>query len=124
MVKPWNLVKPVSATLVAGRHLTQQEGLPKLPVPSLQLSCELYLSYLEPILEAHELKHTKELVEEFQKAGGVGERLQKALEKKSASMENWVSLTNTPTARHLLKQWESALKLHMTKVYLIDLKNG
>ncbi|XP_071321571.1 carnitine O-acetyltransferase [Trachinotus anak] len=91
LMKPNHLVKPVSATRVAGRYLTHQQGLPRLPVPPLQQTCERYIMALEPIVEADELKYTKELVQEFQKAGGVGERLQKSLEKRARNTENWLS---------------------------------
>lgn len=92
MAKPRHLVKPVSATRVAGRYLTHQKGLPRLPVPTLQQTCERYISALEPIVEVDELTHTKELLDDFQKAGGLGERLQSGLEKRSHNTENWVSL--------------------------------
>lgn len=91
LVKTNHLVKPVSATRVAGRYLTHQQGLPCLPVPPLQQTCERYITALEPIVEVDELKHTKELVQEFQKSGGVGEKLQKGLEERAKSTENWVS---------------------------------
>lgn len=42
-------------------------------------------------MDEEELSHTKELLAEFQKAGGVGERLQKGLERRARKTENWVS---------------------------------
>ncbi|XP_053196486.1 carnitine O-acetyltransferase-like [Scomber japonicus] len=91
LVKSCHLVKPVSATLVTGRYLTQQEGLPRQPLPTLQQTCERYVTTLEAIVEGDELKRAKQLVEDFQKPGGVGERLQGSLEKKASNTENWLA---------------------------------
>lgn len=91
IMKPCHLVKPVSATRVSGRYLTHQKGLPTLPVPPLQQTCERYITVLEPILEAEELQRTKELVEDFKKVGGVGRSLQSALEERAHKTENWVN---------------------------------
>lgn len=90
MVKTSGLVRPVAVTRVAGRYLAHQESLPKLPVPPLQQTCERYLAALEPIVEEEDLQHTRQLLEEFQH-GGVGERLQKGLERRAKKMENWLS---------------------------------
>ncbi|KAG7247150.1 hypothetical protein CRUP_021322, partial [Coryphaenoides rupestris] len=83
MERASGLVRPVSATKLAGRYLAHQEGLPSLPVPALQQTCDRYLTALEPILDPEKLRRTRELVTDFQKAGGVGERLQKSLEKRA-----------------------------------------
>lgn len=91
MAKPYCLVKPVSLTRVPGRYLAHQESLPKLPVPPLKQTCDRYLAALEPIVSADDLNRTRQLVEEFQQPGGVGERLQRSLENRASVLENWVS---------------------------------
>ncbi|XP_061887357.1 carnitine O-acetyltransferase isoform X1 [Entelurus aequoreus] len=91
MVKPCHLVKPVSSSRITGRYLSHQKGLPSLPVPPLQQTCERYITALEPIVEVEELTHTKELLDDFQKPGGVGERLQRDLESRACNTENWLS---------------------------------
>nr|XP_020446226.1 carnitine O-acetyltransferase isoform X2 [Monopterus albus] len=88
MVKPCRLVRLV--TQIPQRSLVHQEGLPKLPVPPLKQTCERYLAALEPIVSEEELEHTRKLVEEFLK-GGVGERLQKGLERQAQKTDNWMS---------------------------------
>lgn len=90
IMKPSSLVKPVSVTKLIGRYLAHQEGLPKLPVPPLQQTCERYLAVLEPIISEEEMVHTRELMAEFLRPGGVGERLQKSLERRARKTENWV----------------------------------
>uniref|UniRef100_A0AAY4EVI7 Choline/carnitine acyltransferase domain-containing protein n=1 Tax=Denticeps clupeoides TaxID=299321 RepID=A0AAY4EVI7_9TELE len=73
------------------RPVVHQEGLPKLPVPPLKQTCERYLAVLEPLLSEEELSHTHKLVAEFVRSGGVGERLQKGLERRARKTENWLS---------------------------------
>ncbi|KAI1882358.1 hypothetical protein AGOR_G00249860 [Albula goreensis] len=91
MVKPSTLVKPVSLTKIAGRYLAHQGGLPKLPVPPLKQTCERYLAMLEPIISEEEMSQTRTLMAEFLRSGGVGERLQKGLERRARKTENWLS---------------------------------
>ncbi|KAF6729922.1 Carnitine O-acetyltransferase [Oryzias melastigma] len=87
-VNPCRLLRAV--TQIPERSFVHQEGLPKLPVPPLKQTCERYLSMLEPIVSEEELEHTRQLVQEFLK-GGVGERLQKELERRARKTDNWLS---------------------------------
>ncbi|XP_077162991.1 carnitine O-acetyltransferase isoform X3 [Paroedura picta] len=91
LARPSNLVKPVALRKLPGRYLAHQEGLPSLPVPPLQQTLDRYLLALQPIVSEEELSHTRQLVEEFRKPGGVGERLQKGLERRARKHENWLS---------------------------------
>ncbi|XP_037348168.1 carnitine O-acetyltransferase isoform X3 [Talpa occidentalis] len=76
---------------VSGRFKAHQDSLPRLPVPPLQQSLDHYLKALQPIVSEEEWAQTKQLVEEFQTSGGVGERLQKGLERRAKKSENWLS---------------------------------
>uniref|UniRef100_A0A8C5RAE7 Carnitine O-acetyltransferase n=1 Tax=Leptobrachium leishanense TaxID=445787 RepID=A0A8C5RAE7_9ANUR len=88
--KPARLVKPVSALKLPGRYLAHQESLPCLPVPPLQQSLEKYLLALKPLISQEEWDHTQQLLDDF-RTSGVGERLQKRLEKRATKTENWLS---------------------------------
>uniref|UniRef100_A0ACB8F174 Uncharacterized protein n=1 Tax=Sphaerodactylus townsendi TaxID=933632 RepID=A0ACB8F174_9SAUR len=89
--RPSTLVKPVALRKLPGRYLAHQEGLPALPVPPLQQTLDRYLLALQPVISKEELSHTNQLVEEFRKPGGAGERLQKGLERRARKHENWLS---------------------------------
>ncbi|XP_067398111.1 carnitine O-acetyltransferase [Emydura macquarii macquarii] len=91
MAKPYGLLKPVAVGKLTGRYLAHQEGLPRLPVPPLQQTLDHYLLALQPIISEEEWNHTKGLVDEFRKPGGVGERLQKGLQRRARKTENWLS---------------------------------
>lgn len=88
--RPYGLLKPTALGKIPGRFLLHQEALPHLPVPPLQQTLDRYLQMLQPIISEEELNHTQELVAEFRKPGGVGERLQKGLERRAKKTENWV----------------------------------
>ncbi|XP_042335528.1 carnitine O-acetyltransferase isoform X1 [Sceloporus undulatus] len=91
MAKTPGLLKPVALRRLPGRYFAHQEGLPTLPVPPLQQTLDRYLLALQPIISEEELSHTKDLIHEFRKPGGVGERLQKGLERRARKHENWLS---------------------------------
>ena len=89
-MNPTHLAKSASVTKVPKRSMVHQEGLPKLPVPPLKQTCEGYLAMLQPIVSEEELEHTRQLVAEFLTPGGVGDRLQRSLERRARKVDNWV----------------------------------
>ncbi|XP_034400414.1 carnitine O-acetyltransferase b [Cyclopterus lumpus] len=66
-------------------------SVPPQPVPPLVQTLQGYLSTLEPLLPPDELSHTRRMVQEFGSPGGLGARLQKALEKRARHTKNWIS---------------------------------
>uniref|UniRef100_A0A672SX42 Zgc:154046 n=1 Tax=Sinocyclocheilus grahami TaxID=75366 RepID=A0A672SX42_SINGR len=91
MVKPCRLLSPLPVVQISERPLVHQESLPKLPVPPLQQTCVRYLASLEPLICEEEMTHTHKLMDEFLRPGGVGERLQKSLERRARKTENWLT---------------------------------
>ncbi|XP_064027296.1 carnitine O-acetyltransferase isoform X2 [Pogoniulus pusillus] len=89
VARPRGLLKPWGR--LPGRLQLHQVALPTLPVPPLQQTLDRYLLALEPIVSREELSHTQQLVAEFRRPGGVGERLQKGLERRAKKTENWLS---------------------------------
>lgn len=96
--RPCGLLKPTALDKIPGRFQLHQEALPHLPVPPLQQTLDRYLLALQPIISPEELSHTQELVAEFRKPGGVGERLQKGLERRARKTENWVGQGSGPSS--------------------------
>lgn len=64
--------------------------LPPLPVPKLADTCARYLASVEPLVNKEDLARISGLLDELQASGGVGERLQQALEARGAAMDNWL----------------------------------
>ncbi|CAM4714568.1 unnamed protein product [Leuciscus chuanchicus] len=91
LVKPCRLPTPVSVVQISDRTLVHQESLPKLPVPPLKQTFARYMASLEPLISEEEMAHTQQLMKEFLQPGGVGERLQKSLERRARKTENWLS---------------------------------
>lgn len=69
-----------------------QNTLPRLPVPDLFDTCNKLVEWVEPLVGENELKQAKQVVDEFQRPGGDGEKLQKELIKWSQKndIENWL----------------------------------
>ncbi|NWT15542.1 CLAT acetyltransferase, partial [Vireo altiloquus] len=64
--------------------------VPKLPVPPLQQTLRMYLQCMKHLVPEEQFKKTKDIVEQFGSAGGLGESLQKMLEERSGKTINWV----------------------------------
>ncbi|KAK1164571.1 choline O-acetyltransferase-like [Acipenser oxyrinchus oxyrinchus] len=64
--------------------------LPKLPVPALQKTTDMYLKCMKHLVTEEEFKRTKAIVEKFRAPGGTGEFLQQKLLEKREKMQNWV----------------------------------
>lgn len=69
-----------------------QSELPRLPVPALDDTCELYLELARPLLGEREYGTTRSAVAEFAEPGGAGEALQARLLDWSSSSapDNWL----------------------------------
>ncbi|AWP21383.1 putative phostensin [Scophthalmus maximus] len=61
------------------------------PVPPLAHTLQGYLRALEPLLPADELSHTRRMVHEFGRPGGLGAQLQDGLERRARHSRNWIS---------------------------------
>lgn len=66
-------------------------SVPPQPVPPLAQTLQGYLRALEPLLPPEELSHTRRIVQEFGRPGGLGSRLQEALERRARLSKNWIS---------------------------------
>ncbi len=67
------------------------EQLPPLPVPTLSETCERYLKTVAPLVDDATYADVAAAVAELQAPGGVGERLQAALEARGKAHDNWLS---------------------------------
>ena len=74
-----------------GNMLKYQSSLPKLPVPPLHQSLEKYLRAIRPLVSDEEFEKTSKAVQEFGSKHGIGIKLQKALEERAKTHDNWVS---------------------------------
>ena len=77
-----------------GDMLKYQSSLPKLPVPPLQQSLQKYLKAVRPLVNDEEFEKTSMAVREFGKKDGIGIKLQKALEERAKTHDNWVKFRN------------------------------
>lgn len=87
-----NLLKMSPQVLSAHQYSsTNPQNLPKLPVPKLSDTLNKLLVTAQPHLTPENFENTKNVVAEFGRSGGIGEKLQKLLEKRAETKENWLS---------------------------------
>lgn len=65
-------------------------ALPRLPVPPLVQTCDLYLRTLRPLVTPEEQAENATLVADFVRPGGVGEQLRGMLVQHAAGELNWL----------------------------------
>uniref|UniRef100_A0A8D3DIC4 Choline/carnitine acyltransferase domain-containing protein n=1 Tax=Scophthalmus maximus TaxID=52904 RepID=A0A8D3DIC4_SCOMX len=70
---------------------SSSSSVPPQPVPPLAHTLQGYLRALEPLLPADELSHTRRMVHEFGRPGGLGAQLQDGLERRARHSRNWIS---------------------------------
>ncbi|XP_042161789.1 choline O-acetyltransferase-like [Oncorhynchus tshawytscha] len=64
--------------------------LPKVPVPPLKQTLDMYLTSIKHLVKEEQYQKTKSIVEKFGEPGGTGELLQEKLLEKSINTHNWV----------------------------------
>ncbi|KAG7511942.1 choline O-acetyltransferase [Solea senegalensis] len=66
------------------------DGLPKLPLPALKDTLDMYLRCMKHLLTEEQFLKTQHTVKQFGEPGGVGELLQSKLVERREKMANWV----------------------------------
>uniref|UniRef100_A0A672Z9S3 Carnitine O-acetyltransferase b n=1 Tax=Sphaeramia orbicularis TaxID=375764 RepID=A0A672Z9S3_9TELE len=90
------MVEVCSFSLVSLQVSMRQElcffsSAPPQPVPPLAQTLQGYLRALEPLLPPEEINHTRRMVQEFGRPGGLGSQLQEELVKRAGHTRNWIS---------------------------------
>lgn len=67
----------------------EQKPLPKLPVPDLQHTLQMYLGCLKPVISEEEYQKHEQLVQQFGQSESEGEQLQQKLCDVAKQKENW-----------------------------------
>uniref|UniRef100_A0A672Z7W8 Carnitine O-acetyltransferase b n=1 Tax=Sphaeramia orbicularis TaxID=375764 RepID=A0A672Z7W8_9TELE len=81
----------VSLQVSMRQELCFFSSAPPQPVPPLAQTLQGYLRALEPLLPPEEINHTRRMVQEFGRPGGLGSQLQEELVKRAGHTRNWIS---------------------------------
>jgi carnitine O-acetyltransferase len=82
----------LSAPDLATRTFGNEDRLPRVPLPTLQQSCDTFLAWCAPLLTADELATTRDAVASFLRPGSGAHALHAALEQIAAGIgaESWL----------------------------------
>ncbi len=82
----------ISQEAAANATFAQEGGLPRVPLPTLEASCERFLAWCAPLVTAEELAATEAEVAAFLRPDGPGRRLHAALEEYDATegVHSWL----------------------------------
>ncbi|KAG8551810.1 hypothetical protein GDO81_004281 [Engystomops pustulosus] len=84
------VLKKATLEKSASKGSEETEELPKLPVPPLQQTMDMYLKCMKHLVSEEQYKKSKAIVEKFIMPGGVGEMLQQKLLERQEKTENWI----------------------------------
>lgn len=72
-------------------HTHTAQGLPKLPLPALEDTLDIYLRCMKHLLTEEQFNKTQNVVKQFGAPGGVGKLLQSKLMERRENKANWVN---------------------------------
>ncbi|XP_077115464.1 choline O-acetyltransferase [Ranitomeya variabilis] len=84
------VLKEATPEKSASKGSKEEEDLPKLPVPPLQQTMDMYLKCMKHLVSEEQYKKSKAIVDRFMMSGGAGEMLQQKLEEHRENTENWI----------------------------------
>ncbi|XP_029691443.1 choline O-acetyltransferase [Takifugu rubripes] len=73
-----------------GKDFNDSDGLPRLPLPPLRDTLDMYLRCMKHLVTEEQFAKTQILVKQFEAPGGVGELLQSKLAERREKSVNWV----------------------------------
>lgn len=86
-------INPLITTSIARNltSVTNPDNLPHFPVPKLNDTLQKFLRSVQPLLSTQSYKTTENLIKEFSKSNGFGEKLQRLLQNRAEVHENWLA---------------------------------
>jgi carnitine O-acetyltransferase len=94
---------------ISARTFANERRLPRLPLPTLEESCQRFLAWCAPLLDAEELTATEEAVASYLRPESAAHALQAALEHYDQSLETGSWLDEFWSSRYLGRRDRIAL---------------